>query len=84
MEGALLLDVIIRERAAILELLAREDETLLIRGDTLLVLDLRLHVIDRVRRLDLQRDSLPREGLDENLHSATKTKDYDANIRHRE
>lgn len=33
----LLLDVVVRERAAILELLAGEDQTLLIRGDTLLV-----------------------------------------------
>ena len=33
MEGRLLLDVVIREGAAVLELLAREDETLLIRRD---------------------------------------------------
>ena len=32
-KGRLLLDVVIRESAAILKLLAREDETLLIRGD---------------------------------------------------
>ena len=35
----LLLDVVVRERAAILELLAREDQALLIRRDALLVLD---------------------------------------------
>ena len=33
MKGGLLLDVVVREGAAVLELLAREDETLLIRGD---------------------------------------------------
>jgi len=32
-KGGLLLDVVVREGAAILELLAREDETLLVRGD---------------------------------------------------
>ena len=40
MEGGLLLDVIVGESAAILELLAGEDQTLLIGGNTLLVLDL--------------------------------------------
>jgi len=32
-KGGLLLDVVVREGAAILELLAREDKTLLVRGD---------------------------------------------------
>ena len=35
-ERRLLLDVVVRKRAAVLELLAGEDETLLVRGDTLL------------------------------------------------
>ena len=60
-------DVVIRQGAAILELLAREDQALLIRRDALLVLDLRLHVVDRVRGLDLQRDRLTGESLYENL-----------------
>ena len=37
-QGGLLLDVVIRQCAAIFELLAREDETLLVRRDALLVL----------------------------------------------
>jgi hypothetical protein len=57
-ERRLLLDVVVGERAAVLELLAREDEALLVRRDALLVLDLRLDVLDRVGRLDLERDSL--------------------------
>merc|ERR1719269_252890 len=72
-QGALLLDVVVGQSAAILQLLAGEDQALLIRWDALLVLDLRLHVLDRVRRLDLERDSLAREGLDEDLHAATET-----------
>ena len=32
MERRLLLDVVVRERAAVLELLAREDQALLVRG----------------------------------------------------
>jgi hypothetical protein len=41
-KGRLLLDVVVRKGAAVLELLAGEDETLLIRGNSLLVLDLGL------------------------------------------
>ena len=40
MEGGLLLDVVIGEGAAILELLSGEDQTLLIGRNTFLVLDL--------------------------------------------
>ena len=58
MEGGLLLDVIIRESPAVFELLTSEDKSLLVRGDALLVLDLIFHIVDGVRRLDLQRDSL--------------------------
>ena len=39
-EGGLLLDVVIRKGSSVLELLSGEDESLLVRGDTLLVLDL--------------------------------------------
>jgi len=66
MEGRLLLDVVVAQRPAVLELLAREDEALLIRGDALLVLNLLLHVLDRVGRLHVEGDSLARESLDEN------------------
>ena len=67
MEGRLLLDVVVAERAAVLELLAGEDEALLVGRDALLVLDLLLDVVDRVARLDVERDGLAREGLDEDL-----------------
>ena len=57
-EGRLLLDVVVRKSAAVLELLAREDQALLVRRDALLVLDLGLDIVDGVRRLDLERDGL--------------------------
>jgi hypothetical protein len=60
-EGRLLLDVVVRKGAAVLELLASEDETLLVRGDTLLVLDLGLDVVDGVGGLDLKSDGLARQ-----------------------
>jgi len=70
MQGGLLLDVVIGKSATVLELLAGEDQTLLIRGDTLLVLDLGLHILDGIGSLDLEGDGLAREGLDENLHGS--------------
>ena len=57
-QRGLLLDVVVRERPAILELLAGEDQALLVRRNAFLVLNLRLHVVDRVGRLNVQRDRL--------------------------
>jgi len=48
MKGGLLLDVVIRESTTILKLLAGEDQALLVWGDTLLVLNLGLDIVDRV------------------------------------
>ena len=54
MESGLLLDVVVRERPAVLQLLAGEDQPLLVRGDALLILNLRLDVLDGVRGLHLR------------------------------
>ncbi len=67
-EGALLLDVVVRQGTPVFELLASEDETLLVRRNSFLVLNLALHVLDGVRGLHLERDGLARQGLDEDLH----------------
>ena len=68
MQGRLLLDVVIREGAPILELLAGKDEALLVGRDALLVLDLRLDVINRVRGLNLEGDGLAGKRLHKDLH----------------
>ena len=47
-QSRLLLYVIVAECSAIFQLLPGEDESLLVRRDALLVLDLRLHVLDGV------------------------------------
>jgi hypothetical protein len=44
-QSRLLLDVVVGERAAVLELLAREDQALLVRGNAFLVLDLGLDIV---------------------------------------
>jgi hypothetical protein len=71
MESRFLLNVVIREGPAILELLAGEDETLLIRGDAFLVLDLAFNVINRVAGLDFEGDC--REILDQTTYSTMRT-----------
>ena len=58
MQGGLLLDVVIAQGAAILELLAGEDETLLIGRNAFLVLDLALDIVDRIAGLNLEGYSL--------------------------
>jgi hypothetical protein len=52
-ESGLLLDVVVRKGASVLELLTGEDQALLVRRNALFVLDLALHVVDGVGRLDL-------------------------------
>ena len=52
---------VVGQCAAVLQLLPREDQALLVRRDALLVLDLRLHVLDGVGRLHIKRDGLARQ-----------------------
>lgn len=58
-----LLNVIIRQRASVLQLLPGKDQTLLVRRDALLVLDLGLDIVDGVGGFDLERDGFAREGF---------------------
>merc|ERR1712213_304558 len=74
MESALLLDVIIRKSSSILELLSSKDQSLLIWGNSFLVLDLSLDILNRVRRLNLKGDGLSSQGLDEDLHTSSQSK----------
>ena len=68
-QGGLLLDVVVSQGAALLELLAGEDEALLIRGDALLILDLSLDVLDGIVGLDLEGNGLAGQSLHEDLHN---------------
>jgi len=72
-KGGLLLDVVVRQGPAVFKLLSGEDESLLIGGDSLLVLDLGLHVLNGVGRLNVKSDGLSSEGLDEDLHTSSES-----------
>merc|ERR1711963_1030058 len=75
MESRLLLDVVIGEGAAIFELLSSEDKSLLIGRDAFLVLDLGLDVLNGIRWLDIEGDSLTSESLNEDLHTTSESED---------
>ena len=70
MQRTPLLEIVVRQRPPALQLLAREDQALLVRRNALLVLDLTLHGFDRVRRLHVQRDRPARQRPHEHLHAA--------------
>ena len=71
MESAFLLDVVVRESASVFQLLACEDESLLVRRDAFLILDLGFHIFDSVRRFDIESDGLSGQSFDEDLHATT-------------
>jgi hypothetical protein len=68
MKSRLLLDIVIAKSATIFKLLASEEQPLLIRRDSLLILNLGLNAIDGGRKLDIKGDGLPSQRLHKNLN----------------
>ena len=68
MESWFLLNVVIWQASSIFKLLSGENESLLVWGDTFLVLDLSLDSFDWVRWLDIESDGLSGQSFDEDLH----------------
>jgi hypothetical protein len=54
---------VVRKGSSILELLSGEDQSLLVWGNTLLVLDLGFDIVDGVGRLHLEGDGLARKAI---------------------
>merc|ERR1712002_1118149 len=71
MKCGLLLDVVVGECPSILQLFTSEDQSLLVWRDAFLVLNLSLHVLNGVRRLDLEGDGLAGQGLHKDLHTSS-------------
>jgi len=57
-DGGLLLDVVVSEGPVVVQLLAGENQTLLVGRDGLLVLDLPLQILNGVGGLDVESDVL--------------------------
>jgi hypothetical protein len=74
-QSRLLLDVIIRKGPAVFKLLASKDQTLLVGRNTLLVLNLRFHVVDGIGGFNFERNGLAGKSLHEDLHTATESED---------
>ena len=75
MKRGFLVNVVIAQRTSVLELLSGEDQSLLIRRNSLLVLNLLLDSFDRVRGFHVERDGLIGKSLDEDLHTSSESKD---------
>ena len=58
MKSAFFLDIVIAQGTAIFELFAGKDKTLLIRWDSFFILNLGLHIVNGVGRLNIQSDGL--------------------------
>ena len=74
LERALLLNVVVRKRPAFVELPSRKEEpqSVLVRWDPLLFLDLGLDVLGAIGWLHLERNGLAGEGLDKYLHPSAE------------
>ena len=68
MQGRVLLDRVVLESVAILQLLAGEDKALLVWWDTFLILDLSLDVFNSVGWLNFKGHVLTSQCLDKDLH----------------
>jgi len=71
MQGRLLLNVVVRKGSSIFQLFTSENQTLLFRRDSFLVLDLRFHVLDGIVGLHVKGDRFTGQSLDEDLHGTT-------------
>lgn len=68
MKGRLLCNIVIGQCTTVLKLLARKNQTLLIRRNPLLVLNLALDSLNVITRFHVECNGLARECLNEDLH----------------
>lgn len=67
MQRTFLLNVVITEGTPVLKLLPGKDQTLLIGGDPLLILDLGFDIVNGVGGFDIEGDCFAGESFDEDL-----------------
>jgi len=75
MQSRLLLDVVVGEGSAIFKLFSCKNESLLIWGNSFLVLDLSFDVLNGVGGFDFESDGFSGQGFDKDLHTTSKTED---------
>merc|ERR1712096_488806 len=74
-ERRLFLDVIVGKCVTVFQLFACENQALLVRRDTLLVLNLCLDVVDGVACLNVEGDGFACQGLHKDLHASAQAQD---------
>jgi len=74
-KGRLFLDIVIGKSSAIFQLFTGENETLLVWGNSLLVLNFGLHVFDGIGRFNFEGDGFTSQSLDKDLHTTAKSED---------
>jgi hypothetical protein len=74
-EGGFLLDVVVRKGSTIFELFTSEEQSLLIWWDTFFVLNFGLDILDGVGWFNFESDGFSGQGLDEDLHTTSESKD---------
>merc|ERR1719222_1502782 len=73
MKGRLLLDVVVGQGSTILQLLTSKDQSLLIWGNTFLILDLSLNILNAIAGFNLQGDGLTSQSLNKDLHTSSQS-----------
>lgn len=63
-----LLDIVVRKRPPVFQLLTSENESLLVDRNPLFIHDFLFHTLDRIDWFDINRDGFPCQCLYENLH----------------
>merc|ERR1712113_836869 len=76
MKGRFFLNIVVGKCSSIFKLFSCEDQSLLLRWNSLFVLDLGLDIRDRVIGLDIKGNRLSGEGFDENLHGTTSESEH--------
>jgi len=75
MESGFFLDIVVRKCSSILKLLSSKDKSLLIWWDTFLILDFSFNVLNGVSWLNVKSNGFSSKGLDEDLHTSSKSED---------
>ena len=75
MECRLFLDIVVWEGSSVFELFTSKDESLLVRRDSLFVLNFAFDVFNGVRSVNVKSNCFSSEGFDEDLHSTSESED---------
>jgi len=75
MESGFFLDIVVRKCSSILKLLSSKDKSLLIWWDTFLILDFSFNVLNGVCWFNVKSNGFSSKGLDEDLHTSSKSED---------